>query len=87
MKTATLPSLRVSPELREAAENVLREGETLSAFLESALRAQIEHRQMQEAFIARGLASRDHARQTGHYLSAAESLQRLDAQLEKAKRR
>jgi predicted transcriptional regulator len=87
MKTATLPSLRVSPELREAAENVLHEGETLSAFLESALRAQIDHRQMQVSFIARGLASRDHARQTGHYLSAAASLERLDAQLEKAKRR
>ena len=29
MKSATLPSLRVEPELREAAESVLQEGETL----------------------------------------------------------
>ena len=32
MKTATFPSLRVEPELREAAESVLEEGETLSGF-------------------------------------------------------
>ena len=33
MKNATLPSLRVEPELREAAESVLLAGETLSAFI------------------------------------------------------
>lgn len=87
MKTATLPSLRVAPELREAAENVLHEGETLSAFLESALRAQIEQRRMQDEFVARGLASRDHARQTGRYIAAADVLGRLEAQLEKAKKK
>jgi hypothetical protein len=31
MKTATMPALRVDPELREAAESVLAENETLSA--------------------------------------------------------
>ena len=30
MKTATFPSLRVEPELREAAESGLRDGETLT---------------------------------------------------------
>ncbi len=30
MKTSSFPSLRVEPELREAAESVLREGETLT---------------------------------------------------------
>ncbi|MFT4433982.1 YlcI/YnfO family protein [Caballeronia sp. 15715] len=29
MKTATFPSVRVEPELREAAESVLQEGESL----------------------------------------------------------
>jgi len=33
VKTSTLPSLRVEPELREAAEQVLQEGESLSAFV------------------------------------------------------
>lgn len=38
MKTASMPSLRVAPQLREAAEAVLHEGETLSAFMEQSLR-------------------------------------------------
>ena len=87
MKTATLPSLRVAPELREAAEEVLREGETLSAFLESALRAQIEQRRMQDEFVARGLASRDKARSTGRYIPAETVLAELEAKLQKAKKK
>ena len=87
MKTATLPSLRVAPELREAAEEVLREGETLSAFLELALRAQIEHRRMQEQFLARGLASRDRARETGRFVPAETVLAELEAKVQKAKKK
>jgi hypothetical protein len=87
MKTATIPSLRVAPELREAAENVLREGETLSGFVEAALRAQIDQRQMQDEFIARGLASRDRARKTGRYIPASVVLDELEAQLNQAKKR
>jgi hypothetical protein len=34
MKTATFPAVRVEPELREAAESVLSDGESLSAFVE-----------------------------------------------------
>lgn len=62
MKSASLPSLRVDPALREAAEAVLQEGETLSSFVEHSVRAQVQQRQQQEAFIARGLASRDSAK-------------------------
>lgn len=87
MKTATIPSLRVAPELREAAENVLREGETLSGFVEAALRAQIEQRQLHEQFIARGLASRDRARETGRYVTAGAALAGLEARLDKAKKK
>lgn len=87
MKTATIPSLRVAPELREAAENVLREGETLSGFVEAALRAQIEQRRLQEQFIARGLASRDRARQTGRYVSADAVLAGLESKLDKARKK
>ena len=87
MKTATIPSLRVAPALREAAENVLREGETLSGFVEAALRAQISQRQMQDQFVARGLASRDLARKTGRYLPATAVVDELAAQLKQAKKR
>jgi hypothetical protein len=85
MKTASLPSLRVNPELRAAAESVLEEGETLSAFLESAVRRQISFRKTQAEFIARGLAAREDAKRTGVYYSADEVHAELRAMLEKKK--
>ena len=84
MKTASLPSLRVDPELRSAAESVLREGESLSSFMEQSLRANIEHRQVQQAFLARGLASRDEASRTGEYFAAESVLRELDEMLSQA---
>lgn len=69
MKTATLPPLRVTPELREAAEAVLREGESLSGLMVASLRDEIRRRQLQAAFIAGGLMARDEAKRTGSYES------------------
>ena len=79
MKTATLPPLRVAPELRQAAEAVLHEGESLSSLMEQSLRDEINRRRMQAEFIARGLAAREDARRTGVYYSQEESLAKLDA--------
>lgn len=84
MKTASIPSLRVEPALRQAAEAVLHEGESLSSFLEASLRAQVAERQLQQAFLARGLASRDEARCTGVYHSADDVMQDLRDQLRHA---
>ncbi|MBS4099162.1 MAG: prevent-host-death protein [Sulfuricella sp.] len=84
MKSATIPSLRVAPELRQAAESVLRNGETLSSFVEQSLRAQIERRQLQGEFIARGLAGRGEARSSGEYHAAEDVLREMDEMLEKA---
>ena len=78
MKTATIPSLRVEPELRDAAESVLQNGESLSSFAEQSIRASIERWQTQQAFIARGLASRNEARRTGEYFAAEDVLRELD---------
>ena len=85
MKTATIPSLRVEPALREAAEAVLQEGETLSSFVESSLRTQVRRRQLQDEFIKRGLASRDKARETGVYYSIDEVVGELRQMLVDAK--
>src|SRR5690606_34136088 len=82
MKTATIPSLRVDPELRAAAESVLKEGETLSAFVESSLRQQVHVRKSQAEFIASGLASREEAKRTGEYYSAELVLGELKAMLD-----
>jgi predicted transcriptional regulator len=81
MKTKTIPSLRVDPALRSAAESVLRDGESLSSFMEKSLRANIERRQMQKEFLARGLASRDDAKRTGEYVAAEDVLRELDDML------
>lgn len=78
MKTASIPSLRVAPELRESAERVLREGETLSSFVETAIRDEIYQRESQAEFIRRGLAARDEAERTGEYFSAESVLDELD---------
>lgn len=84
MKTASLPPIRVAPELRQAAESLLQEGETLSSFVEQSLRANIERRRAQQEFIARGLASRDEARRSGEYFAAEDVLHELDDMLAQA---
>ena len=48
MKTSTLPPLRVSPELRAAAEAVLAPGESLSSFVHDAVTRTIEFRRSQQ---------------------------------------
>lgn len=86
MKDATLPPLRVERELRAAVEAVLHEGETLSAFVLEAVRLNVERREAQREFIARGLLARDEARAAGEYLSADEMLARLDTVLAAARK-
>lgn len=77
MKSSTIPSLRVTPQFRHDAEAVLREGESLSAFVEEALRKQIERRRTQEEFMARGLAAREAAKSSGQYASKDEVMSSL----------
>jgi hypothetical protein len=83
MKSATFPSLRVEAELREAAESVLREGETLTSLIETAVRETIHRRRVQDEFLARGLRSGEDAKRTGIYHPATqvhgELQRRLDA--------
>jgi len=86
MKTSTLPSLRVDPALREAAEAVLQDGETLSSFVVQSVRAQVQLRQQQEAFVARGIASRSNARERGRYVPAEKVVAGLQARLDKARK-
>ena len=84
MKAATIPALRVKPKLREAAQSVLASGETLSSFVEESLRANIERHLHNQAFIARGLASRDEAKANQEYYSAESVLDELTDMLKKA---
>ncbi len=85
MKTATLPSIRVEPALRSTVESVLGEGESLSQFVENAVRITVQHRQHQSAFVARGLASLAAAQQSQDYVDADQVLSDLRSRLAKAR--
>jgi len=87
MKTTTIPPLRVSPELRKLAEDVLDQGETLSGFVLKAVTRNIEYRKSRQEFIARGLASAARARKTRKYVPAGQVIGKLGRKLAKAKRR
>ena len=86
MKTATFPSLRVDPELRNAAEEVLEAGESLSSFVEQSIRDGVQRRQAQREFVARGLKSRDDARKAQNYVPASKVVTRLEGMLARARR-
>lgn len=70
--------IHLDPELQQAVEAALREGESLSEFVEISLRENITHRQVQKEFLARGIAGRNEARRTGKYFYAPEVLAKLD---------
>jgi hypothetical protein len=48
-----LPPIRVAPETKASLEAVLREGESLTQFVESAVRREAEFRAEQNAAVAR----------------------------------
>lgn len=82
VKTATLPPVRVDHDLRLAAEQVLNEGESLSAFIETTVRRAVEFRQVQTEFVARGQKAIEAHRRTGLSHSVDDVADRLTVQLE-----
>jgi hypothetical protein len=86
MKTATFPPLRVEPKLRRDVERLLAPGETLSTFVEQAVREVVERRAADAEFGARALASRAASKKSGRYHSAASVLRDLKAQTALARR-
>lgn len=82
MKTATLPAIRVEPEIRREIESVLDEGETLSAFIESAARSEAQYRKDQAEFLARRRASLGEARKTGQTVPAKSVIAELDKMID-----
>lgn len=86
MKDATLPSLRVEPALREAAEAVLKENETLSSLMETAVRDLVHRRQVRAEFLKRGIESLEEYRRTGIAYPAEEVFERLRAKVEERRK-
>ena len=87
MKTATIPSVRVAPELRAEVESCLGEGESISEFVEASVRAAVQRRRHQAEFLARGQRSLEKARQTSGYVEVDAVLDTLQRKLEAARRR
>ena len=85
MKTATLPPVRVAPGFREELEGVLAEGETLSQFVESAVRSVVEKRKHQAEFVRRGIAAIQETQRTGSGIPAEQVVARLEAKLNAAR--
>ncbi|WP_093103718.1 YlcI/YnfO family protein [Variovorax sp. CF079] len=82
MKTAQLPPVRVEPSVRDEIESVLRQGETLSQFVENAAVQAAQRRKSQQEFLARGRDSLKRARKSGEYYSAKDALEAMQARLD-----
>jgi len=87
MKTKSLPSTRISPELRDDVMQSLHEGESLSSFIEESVRHTINRRKAQKEFIERGLRSKTEARNSNTYFTADEVIAGLEEQLQIARKK
>ena len=82
MKTAQLPPIRVEPSVREEIESVLRQGETLSQFVENAAVQAAQRRRSQLDFLERGRDSLKRAKKSGQYYLAKDALDAMQARLD-----
>lgn len=85
MKTATLPPVRVAPDFRVELEGVLEQGETLSQFVESAVRSVVEKRKHQAEFVRRGMAAIQDTQRAGAGIPAERVIDKLEAKLKAAR--
>jgi hypothetical protein len=86
MKTSLLPPVRVSEELRAAAEGVLAEGETLSSFIQQSVIRAVEYRRVQADFHSRGQAALELYRRTGRSHAAADVVSALQTKLDRRRK-
>ena len=85
MKTATLPPIRVAPDFRLELEGVLEQGESLSQFMENAVRATVAKRKNQAEFIRRGIAAIEATKRDGSGVPAEVVIAKLEAKLAAAR--
>lgn len=86
MKTAVIPQIRVEPELRTELESVLKQGETLTDFVEASVRNAIAFRRVQTDFHARAQAASEAWHRTGESVPVETVLAKMQARLD-AKRK
>lgn len=81
-----LPPVRVPDDLREAAEGVLLEGETLSSFIQQSVERAVEWRRLEAAFRERADGALAHYRRTGRSQAAGEVAAGLRSKLERRRK-
>ena len=87
MRSATFPPIPVEPEVRAEVEAVLREGETLTQFIEEAVVKAASWRRTQAEFVARGEAAMARWKREGGGHSVDQVMTDLQGRLDDAKRR
>ena len=85
LKTATIPSLRVAPALRNAAENVLPDAQSLSSFVEQSIRESAGRCSASSS--PGGFVARDEAKKSGKYIPADVVPGKLEKMLANAKKK
>jgi hypothetical protein len=85
MKTATLPPIRVAPAFRIEVEGVLAQGETLSEFVENAVRQTVLKRKHQAEFLSRGIKSIEATKGASSGIPAEVVVAKLEAKLAQAR--
>jgi ribosome-associated translation inhibitor RaiA len=87
MKTAVIPQIRVEPELRAELESVLKEGETLTGFVEVTVRNAIAFRRVQTTFHERAQAASAEYHRTGVSAPVDAVLDKLQSKLNAKRKR
>ncbi|MDI1245883.1 MAG: hypothetical protein PSV24_10820 [Rhodoferax sp.] len=85
MKTATIPPIRVAPEFRIEVEGVLEQGESLSEFVENAVRQTVLKRKHQAEFLLRGITAIEETKRAGGGIAAELVIAKLEAKLAAAR--
>jgi predicted transcriptional regulator len=86
LENSTIPPIRVAPAFRGEIESVLEQGESLSEFVENAVRQSVLKRQNQTEFVRRGMAAIEETQRLVNGIAADDVLAQLDAKLAAARK-
>ncbi|MCK6433881.1 MAG: hypothetical protein HUU30_16795 [Burkholderiaceae bacterium] len=86
-RSATLPPIRVAPHTKASLEAVLREGESLTQFIESAVCREAQYRNEQNAAVARAQEALRSADKGAGLMSAEDFLSGMELRAKDAQRR
>jgi hypothetical protein len=86
-RSATLPPIRIAPETKASLESVLREGESLTQFIENAVCREAEFRAEQNAAIARAQEALRRADEGLGLMTAEDFLAGMEQRARDAQRR